>query len=167
MNSLLSRRKTVVFLLAAVFSLALLPGSAYAANIDNSISVSKTSVPVGKAVTITTRTTYEWLGAGGAGIPFISAWWNQIPYTYYSKPTMSSYTGSTGGAWKIATSIRTSGRVWQQKTQPSWFAGKTIWRGTYTTKANAKTSYKKFAHGQTTNLNSSEGPTAYVKVKNI
>lgn len=168
MSKALARNKLSIAFALAAFCLAIMPVNAYAADIENTISSSKSSVSVGQSTTITCQTTYAMWGLGPAGIPFMSDWLNEIPYSYYAKPTVSSYTGTTNGSWSKATAIRASGSVWQQKTSPSWFYGKTSWKGVYSVKATAaSSSAKSFAHGQTTDVNTSEGATAFVNVKSI
>lgn len=168
MNSLTHVRRKTVAAMLAVLCFAAIPTAAYAADIDNSISSSKGSVKVSQSTVLTCKTTYAMWGLGPAGIPFMSDWLNEIPYTYYAKPVVTSHTGSTNGAWAKATGIRTSGSVWQQKTSPIWFYGKKTWSGKYTVKAiKASGSAKSFAHGQTKHANTSEGATAFTNVKSI
>lgn len=166
-KSVIQSKLLIVFVLS-FFCLAIMPANAHAADIENTISSSKSSVSVGQSTTLTCQTTYAMWGLGPAGIPFMSDWLNEIPYSYYAKPTVSSYTGSTNGSWSKATAIRTSGSVWQQKTSPSWFYGKTSWKGVYSVKATSSSgSAKSFVHGQTTDISTSEGATAFVNVKSI
>ena len=158
-------KKAVIALAVGLLCLVAIPSSAYAASIDNTIATSKDSLAVNQSMTLTCTTTYAMLGVGPLGAPFMSDWLTEVPYTYYAKPTVTSYTGSTNGSWSRATGIRSTSTVWQQKTSPEWFYGETTWRGTYTVKAILASSSTKLAHGQTTNINSSEGPTAYKYVQ--
>lgn len=167
MSALLTRKRLLTTLLLAVLCFVAVPTSAYAADIENTISSSKDSVKVGASTTLTCKTTYAMWGIGPVGIPFMSDWLNEIPYSYYAKPVVTSYTGSTNGGWSKASAIRASGSVWQQKTSPSWFYGKTTWSGKYTVKATSVSSSLKFAHGQTKHINTSEGKTAFTSVKAI
>ena len=151
--------------LTAVCFLACVSIPAYAADIANSMSSSASSVKVGKSITLTCKTTYAMWGIGPVGIPFMSDWLTEVPYDYYDKPVVTSHTGSTDAAWTKANAIRVSGTVWQQKTKPSWFYGTTTWSGKYTIKATkASSSNLKFAHGQTKDILSSEGATAFTYV---
>jgi len=157
--------------LVAVLLVALcfmtVPLSAYASDNKNTISTSKSSIKVGKSITLTCKTTYSMWGVGPVGIPFMSDWLTEVPYKNYAKPVVKSHTGKTNGAWKKASGIRVSGTVWQQKTSPSWFYGKTTWSGKYTVKAIKTSGKLKFAHGQTKNSKTSKGATAFTYVKAI
>lgn len=167
-TTMLKRNGVIAAAVVAVACLLALPGNAYAADIENTISSSKSSVSVGQSATLSCQTTYAMWGLGPLGVPFMSDWLTEIPYAYYSKPSVTSYTGSTNGGWSQATAIRTSGSVWRQKTSPSWFYGKTVWSGKYTIKATAASgSSKSLAHGQTTHSDTSEGATAFTYVKTI
>ncbi len=168
MNVLLTRKRLLMVFALATLCIVTIPSNAYAADIDNSISSSKGTVSVGQSTTLTCTTVYAMWGLGAAGIPFMSDWLNEIPYSYYARPEVTSSTGSTNGSWYRASAIRASGSVWQQKTDPSWFYGKTTWRGVYNVRAVAASgSTKVFAHGQTTHANTSEGATAYTYIKSV
>jgi len=168
MKKTLTWNKLLATIAVLIFCFAVVPMSAYAADIANTIKSSKDSVKVGQSTTLTTSTTYQMWGIGPFGIPFMSDWLNEIPYSYYAKPVVTNHTGNTDGDWSKESAIRASSSVWQQKSSPSWFYGKTTWSGTYTVKATAASgSAKSFAHGQTKDWRSSTGYTAFADVKSI
>ena len=99
-TTMLKRNGVIAAAVVAVACLLALPGNAYAADIENTISSSKSSVSVGQSATLSCQTTYAMWGLGPLGVPFMSDWLTEIPYAYYSKPSVTSYTGSTNGGWE-------------------------------------------------------------------
>lgn len=142
------KKHMYVAVFAAALCGALLPASAYAASITNSIAVSPQSSALGVQVTITQTTSYA---VGAVPVPYVSDFRTEIPASYWNRP--SNIASNTNcGAWDTVNSangeyLAKPYHVVQGANR--WFYGAETWTLKSVTTSTAPHSYtQKMVHGQ-------------------
>ena len=146
------KRKVLAALFTGAVIAAMLPATAFAASITNSISASPSSSALGSTVTVTQRTVYAPITVGGVPIPFVSDFRTEIPSPFWARPSnISSNTncGSWGTVYQAIAGEYMTGPYHYVQGANQWFASTTTWTLVSSTSGIATHSYtQKMVHGQ-------------------